>query len=117
MKTARWLLSALAATAVAASLLAADANYAHEIDQWRAKREEGLRAPDGWLSVVGLHWLHEGTSAIGSAKGSDVILPADTPARVGTIEVAKGHAVFHAAPGVPVKSKDKPVDTLELRSD
>src|SRR6478736_9703159 len=102
------LLCGLLATAAAVSVLAADSDYAREIEQWRAKREEGLRAPDGWLSVVGLHWLREGTSTIGSAEGSDVRLPADAPARIGTIDLAKGRAVFHAEHGVAVKAKDKP---------
>ena len=84
---------------------------------WRAKREAGLRAPDGWLSVVGLHWLREGTSTIGSAKGSDILLPLPAPPRVGTLELDKGSAVIHVAPGVIVTSQDKPVTELELQSD
>jgi len=103
--------------ALSTALLAADADYAREIAEWRSKREAGLRAPDGWLTVVGLDWLREGTSRVGSAQGSEVTLPADAPARVGTLEVAKGHVVFHASQGVTVKSKDKPVETLELHSD
>jgi len=117
MRPVRSVLAGLAAAAIAASVLAADADYAREIEKWRARREEGLRAPDGWLSVVGLHWLREGTSTLGSATGSDVPLPAAAPARVGTIDLAKGHAVFHAAPGAAVKAKDKPVETLELHTD
>lgn len=91
--------------------------YAHEIEGWRAKREEGLRAPDGWLSVVGLHWLHEGSSTLGSAKGNDVLLPLPAPARVGSIEVAKGRAVIHADPAARVEAAGKPITELELHSD
>jgi uncharacterized protein len=32
--------------------------------EWRAKYEAGLKAPDGWLSVAGLFWLHEGANTI-----------------------------------------------------
>ena len=92
-------------------------DYAREIDAWRARREEGLRAPDGWLAVVGLHWLREGTSTIGSAKGSDVVLPLPAPPRVGTLELTRGRALVRVAPGVTVKSGDKPVTELALRSD
>src|SRR5881396_3665633 len=88
----------LAVTTAAVSVLATDADYAREIEQWRAKREEGLRAPDGWLSVVGLHWLREGTSTIGSAEGSDIRLPLPAPPRVGTLEFSKGRAVIRVAP-------------------
>ncbi len=32
--------------------------------EWRAKYEASLKAPDGWLSVAGLFWLHEGENAV-----------------------------------------------------
>jgi uncharacterized protein (DUF1684 family) len=115
MRPALFLLGAVLAAAPSARSI--DPGYAHEIDGWRAKREEGLRAPDGWLAVVGLHWLREGTSTIGSAKGSDVLLPLSAPPRVGTIDFTNGRAVIHVAPGVTVKSQDKPVAELELHSD
>lgn len=115
MKPALLLLGAVLAAAPAAG--AASPDYVHEVDGWRAKREEGLRAPDGWLSVVGLHWLREGTSTIGSEKGSDILLPLPAPPRVGTLEFRKGHAVIQVAPGVTVMAKDKPVTALELHSD
>jgi len=108
-------LGAVLASAPAAR--AASPDYVHEIEGWRAKREEGLRAPDGWLTVVGLHWLREGTSTIGSAEGSDILLPLSAPPRVGTIDFTNGKAVIHVAPGVTVKSQDKPVAELELHSD
>jgi uncharacterized protein (DUF1684 family) len=105
------------ALAAAPSTPSVAPGYVQEIEQWRAKRAEGLRAPDGWLSVVGLAWLREGTSTIGSAKGSDVLLPLSAPPRVGTIDFHNGRAVIHVAPGVTVKSKDQPVTDLELHSD
>jgi uncharacterized protein (DUF1684 family) len=117
MRPATLALCGLLATSGAAAARAADTDYSREVDEWRAKREDGLRAPDGWLSVVGLHWLHEGTSTLGSAKGSDVTLPASAPAHVGTVDLAKGRAVIHVAAGVAVTSKDKPVTELELHSD
>src|SRR5260221_13367149 len=103
--------------ASASAARAASPDYVHEIEDWRAKREEGLRAPDGWLSVVGLHWLREGASTLGSAQGNDILLPAPAPARVGTIELTKGRAVIHVAPGVTVQSAGKAVAELELHSD
>src|SRR5688572_3243125 len=73
MRPAFVVLAAVLAAAPAARPV--DPDYVQEVGGWRAKREEGLRAADGWLAVVGLHWLREGTSTIGSAKGSDVLLP------------------------------------------
>ena len=115
MELALLVLRATLASAPAVS--AADRTHAQEIEAWRAKREEGLRAPDGWLSVVGLHWLREGSSTLGSAKGSDVLLPPPAPPRVGTLDVAKGRAVIHVARGARVEAAGKPVTELELHSD
>jgi len=115
MRSAALVLGAM--LAVAPSTPSVAPGYVQEIEQWRAKREDGLRAPDGWLTVVGLTWLREGTSTIGSAKGSDIPLPPTAPPRVGTLEFSHGRAVIHVAPGVVVKAQDKPVAELELHSD
>ena len=48
--------------------LAATAGYRAEIEQWRRTREAGLKSPDGWLSLAGLFWLHEGANRFGLAQ-------------------------------------------------
>ncbi len=48
--------------------LAAGDDYRAEIEGFRQRREADLRAEDGWLCVVGLHWLHQGESRLGSAS-------------------------------------------------
>jgi uncharacterized protein (DUF1684 family) len=109
--------AALALFLTPAPAPAADTGYAHELDAWRAKREADLRAPEGWLSVVGLHWLREGTSTLGSGKGNDILLPLPAPPRVGTVDLANGKVMVRAAPGVTVKVLDRPVTEVELHSD
>jgi uncharacterized protein (DUF1684 family) len=42
----------------------ATAGHIREITQWQKKRAERLQAEDGWLSLVGLHWLNEGENAL-----------------------------------------------------
>lgn len=32
--------------------------------QWRKQRDASLRVPDGWLTLVGLHWLKVGKLAL-----------------------------------------------------
>jgi uncharacterized protein (DUF1684 family) len=73
----------------AAGVLLAGSTYKDEIADWRAKHEAGLKRPDGWLSVAGLFWLHEGPNAVGSDPRSDVVLPAAAPKRAGVL-------TFHA---------------------
>ncbi|HET7931247.1 MAG TPA: DUF1684 domain-containing protein [Rhodanobacteraceae bacterium] len=65
-----------------------DKAYRHEIERWHAGRIERLTAPDGWLSLVGLEWLHPGSNRIGSAAGNDIVL-ANAPAHLGTVEWAR----------------------------
>jgi uncharacterized protein (DUF1684 family) len=69
-----------------------DAAYRAEVERWRVARDERLRAPDGWLSLVGLTWLRPGANRFGSAPDNDVVLPAPAPAHAGTF-VVDGHAV------------------------
>jgi len=68
--------SALAATVVALVLLTSACQsdlpqmdpeaHAAEIEAWQTRRVEGLKAPTGWLSVIGLDWLAPGPNAFGS---------------------------------------------------
>ncbi len=75
--------------------LAADTaatSYQRSIADWRAQREAKLKAEDGWLTVVGLTWLKEGTNRVGSDPNFEVRLPKSAPANVGmlTLKVRQG---------------------------
>jgi uncharacterized protein (DUF1684 family) len=65
------------------------AEYPDEIAAWRQKREEGLKAPGGWLSVAGLFWLHDGANSFGKDAANEIVLP-DGPARAGTFDLHDG---------------------------
>ncbi|MGH8212638.1 MAG: DUF1684 domain-containing protein [Rhodanobacteraceae bacterium] len=56
------------------------------IEQWRVQRLARLTAPDGWLSLVGLHWLEPGPSTIGSAPDNAIVIES-APAHLGSIEL------------------------------
>jgi uncharacterized protein (DUF1684 family) len=60
-------------------------DYSREIEHWRAQRIARLTAPDGWLSLTGLHWLEPGPNTLGSAADNAIVL-AKAPAHLGTIE-------------------------------
>jgi uncharacterized protein (DUF1684 family) len=94
----------------AVSLFAADSAYRQGIAQWRAEREAKLKADNGWLTVVGLHWLHEGSNTVGSDPYTDAPVPASAPPLVGRIILAKGKVHFKPAPGVPLKEMDLKTD-------
>ena len=63
---------------------AAADDYTAETEKWRSGRLARLTAPDGWLSLVGLHWLKQGTNTVGSAADNDIVL-VNAPAHLGTI--------------------------------
>ena len=79
---------------------AATSPYVAEVEQWRAKREERLKADGGWLTVSGLFWLKDGANTFGSAPGNDIVLPASAPARAGVIDFSGGKATVRVEPGV-----------------
>jgi len=71
----------------------APADYTKQIETWRAQRVERLKAPNGWLSLIGLPWLKEGANKVGSAKDNDVVLTKG-PAHLGTITLKDGKATI-----------------------
>lgn len=62
---------------------------------WRAARDARLRDPDGWLTLVGLHWLEPGENSFGSAPDNDLVLRGrGVPARIGTLALADERVVL-----------------------
>lgn len=62
-----------------------DDAYRQEIEAWHAARIRRLTVPDGWLSLVGLDWLHPGSNRVGSATDNDIVL-AKAPPHLGALE-------------------------------
>ncbi len=79
------------------------ARHAAEVEAWHERRVAELEAPDSWLSLVALDWLHEGKNTIGSDSANDAVLPdprADP--HVGRVLVSDSVVRFIANPGVVV---------------
>lgn len=111
-------LGGLALTVLAAALGSPEgADPAAEAEAWRQRREATLRAEDGWLTLVGLHWLRDGQAVLGSGPAADVLLPASAPERLGTLTLAGGLASFKAEPGVAATVAGKPFAEGPLRTD
>jgi uncharacterized protein (DUF1684 family) len=77
-------------------------SFRKEVDSWRAHRLETLRAETGWLSLVGLYWLHEGENRFGSDAKNDLVLPASTPPNAGSLFLEDGKVRVVAKPGAGV---------------
>lgn len=100
------------AALAAVPLLFAAASFVDEEQHWRSAYEYSLKAPEGWLSVAGLFWLHEGANSAGSDAHSEVRLPAGAPAHAGVFRLERGAITWVPAHGasVPVQpdTSDRP---------
>ena len=92
-------------------------DYTRSVESWRATREASLKADDGWLTLVGLHWLREGQNRVGGMPAADIPLPpGQAPPEVGTIFFAGGTARFEPKPGVDVRINGALARTQVLRT-
>ena len=92
--------------------------YVREIRDWRQERVERLTRPDGWLSLVGLHWVGPGTTFVGSAKDNGTRLDLGPP-QLGMLTLEKdGRARLDIAKGAEVWIDGEPAaGRVELVSD
>jgi uncharacterized protein len=88
------------AEAEAQAAKAARLAYEGEILAWRDERLARLQRPDGWLSLVGMHWITPGATYVGSADDNGTRLEVG-PAQVGMLSLGKdGIATLRLHPGV-----------------
>jgi uncharacterized protein len=66
--------------------------YQKEIDGVRSTRLEKLQAPTGWLSLVGLHWIEEGTTRVGRGDDNGTKITVG-PQRIGMLTLTKAGKV------------------------
>lgn len=109
--------------AVAAQRAEAEAQaaqrHAEAVEAWRKERLERLQRPDGWLALVGLHWLERGNSIVGSGPTRGLRL-AVGPDELGVITLeGDGTVRFRASRGAGVSfdGKPAPAGAQRLRTD
>jgi uncharacterized protein (DUF1684 family) len=94
-----------------------NSGFAKEEADFRAHREESLTKPDGWLSVAGLFWLHDGAMVLGSDPQADIVLPASAPRRAGILRMQSGAVTFEPVTGVNAAINGKPAAKMTLKPD
>jgi uncharacterized protein (DUF1684 family) len=97
-----------------------DQDYEKRLTDWRREMDDHLTREDGWLALVGLHWLDEGANDIGSDPAAKVPLAyAAGPPRLGEITLTAGRAALTVAEdaGVEVRVDGAPVSRADLRDD
>jgi uncharacterized protein (DUF1684 family) len=85
--------------------------FAQAHDAWRATRRAELLAPDGWTSLVGLHWITRGPHFVGSSGGSGIRV-AMGPAELGLLELRKDDTLHF----LPARGAALTLDGAPLRS-
>jgi uncharacterized protein (DUF1684 family) len=87
------------------------AAYVKRVDATRAERVKRLVRPDGWLTLVGLHFLRVGPNTIGSAQDNTILFPKG-PAHLGTVTLTEdGRASITLNPAAEAR-----IDGRELLS-
>ena len=91
----------------------AGSSYQQSIETWQKERLAKLKAEDGWLTVAGLFWLHEGDNAAGNDAKAVVQLPRG-PAALGTFRFSgAGSSSFVPAGGIDgLALNGKPVGSM-----
>ena len=92
-------------------------NYSDSINRWHQQRIQDLKAPDGWVNLVGLFWLQPGTNRLGSSTSNELMLThPNMPALAGYFEWVNQEVYWVTEPGVAVTENNIPVSKLLVYS-
>lgn len=92
-------------------------NFLADENIWRMQRQERLLKPDGWTSLVGLHWIELKAHYIGSDAGSGIRLALGPP-KMGLLQQQDGHLFFTPEKGVALTLNGEPLEgRVELYDD
>jgi len=91
--------------------------FAGEEQAWRDKRRSDLLGPEGWTSLVGLHWLDPGAHYVGSGAGNGIQL-AIGPAHLGMVDIGTRLVRFVPHKGAQLTLDGQPLSAgTTLRTD
>ncbi len=91
--------------------------HRRDVNEWHKGRIKRLKSETGWLTLVGLFPLPDGTYRLGADEDNDLVIPGNAPAHAGTITVANGRAHLDVADGVTMTHDGNPVTSIDLASD
>ncbi len=93
-------------------------NSGHQqaVEAWRTARYERLIKTDGWLTLVGLEWLNEGESRVGSAADNDIQLSGG-PAYWGSVFLENNKLRFTTSDSANVKINNESLAETALIAD
>lgn len=99
------------------ALSADEAQYLSDENLWRIQRQEKLTQPDGWTSLIGLHWLTLPSHYVGSSARSGIRLAAG-PDSMGMFTRDGQRVFFTPDRGVALTLNGEPLKgRVELKDD
>ena len=69
--------------------------YSDEIKTFRAKRVNYLKSRKGYLNLVGLHWIFNGTYTLGASQDNDLPFPKSFPSNFGKLVITNDSIRFN----------------------
>jgi uncharacterized protein (DUF1684 family) len=91
--------------------------YQDSIVAWHQKRIQDLKAPNGWVNLVGLLWLSPGKNKFGSAFSNQIIFQhKDMPDQAGTFNWENGTVNWVSQKSVATKMNDSLIQEAILFS-
>jgi uncharacterized protein (DUF1684 family) len=103
---------------MAPAFAAADAEFQKTEQAWRDGRIKRLTSSNGWLTLVGLHWLQPGDNVFGSDPDCAVPLPAGkAPKRAGVLVLDAGSVRIKPEPSAGLTIDGQPVTERALGDD
>ena len=86
-------------------------NYSDSINRWQQQRIQDLKAPNGWVNLVGLFWLQPGINRLGSSTSNELILThPNMPVLAGYFEWVTQEVNWVTEPGITVTENNVPVN-------
>jgi uncharacterized protein (DUF1684 family) len=90
--------------------------YQTEMKQWHQHRIDGLKKPDGWLSLAGLFWLEPGDNRFGTDPKNNIVFPKGAPSMGDYHLDSAGNITLKVAAGADLRRGTEPVTELKLDS-
>ena len=110
MKKYYWLLI-VSLLFVYSNTTAQSGNYSDSINRWHQQRIQDLKAPNGWVNLVGLFWLQPGINRLGSSTSNELILThPNMPALAGYFEWVNQEVHWVTEPGIAITENSVPVN-------
>ncbi|UJP63429.1 DUF1684 domain-containing protein [Mongoliitalea daihaiensis] len=73
-----------------------EADHVQEIEEWVNERTASLKKENGWLNLIGLHWITADTTRMGSSEENDFTIKSDSfPSSLGYFVKEESELVFY----------------------